>query len=193
MLPGRDGFEILKSLRIHSDIPVIMLTARGDTNDRIIGLQLGADDYLPKPFEPAELDVRIKAVLRRSPGGSLARGAQSSARKKNRNNTQVFGEYELDTKQRKIINSQGEIELTLMEFRLLEYFILNANQVISREQLTEFLYGDDFDPDRRSIDILISRLRKKVESDTSKPIHLKTLHGQGYIFVIPSVNTLENI
>ena len=186
MLPGDDGFKILKNIRTKSDLPVIMLTARGEITDRIVGLQMGADDYLPKPFEPAELDMRIKAVLRRSIRTSDHLLATNESQKKIHpdllSEMIVLGNRRLDVNHRKIITPDSEIELTSMEFRLLEYFIQNSNQVIHRSQITEILYGDDFDPYRRSIDILISRLRKKLEMDPAKPTILKTLHGQGYIF-----------
>lgn len=175
MMKGENGFEILRKIRTFSDIPVIMLTARGDASDRITGLQGGADDYLPKPFEPEELVARINAILRRK----RIYNTENKSRIQEKN--LIFGNFLLDTGKKIIESENKQIKLTLMEFRLLEYFSQNPNHVLSRSQITEALYGDDFDPFRRAVDILVSRVRKKMGMNPESQI-IKTVHGHGYIF-----------
>lgn len=171
MMPGDDGFEVLRKIRESGETPVIMLTARGETTDRVIGLRGGADDYIPKPFEPSEIEARIEAVLRRS-----GRNHTSSE-------TINFGDFEVDFQKREVITGDTPAELTSSEFMLLEYFLQNKGVALSRDQITESLRGEEFDLYNRSVDILISRLRKKLGDDPKKPQIIKTLHGHGYIFI----------
>ena len=173
MLPGEDGFDILKNIRKFSTIPVIMLTARGDTTDKVIGLELGADDYIAKPFEPPEIDARIKAVLRRSE-------IKNTMEEKD---IIEFSQFYIDNLKRCIVIDDKEIELSVLEHKLLNYLIKNKNQAVSRDQITEALHGDEFDSFNRSVDILISRIRKKLNDDPKNPTAIKTLHGHGYIFL----------
>jgi two-component system response regulator CpxR len=168
MLPGLDGFEILRALRKHSKVPVIMLTARGEDVDRIIGLELGADDYLPKPFNPRELTARIRAILRRiearpdSPGPRL----------------EVNGVV-IDPGSREVFSNSKPVEVTTFEFDILEMLMRSAGRVLSRDALMENMYNRKATPFDRSIDMHISHLRKKLE--TGHPL-IKTIRGVGYQF-----------
>jgi DNA-binding response OmpR family regulator len=174
MMPGDNGFDVLKKIRKISNIPVIMLTARGEVSDKIVGLELGADDYVPKPFEPVEIEARIHAILRRTNSQEVS-------------DITRFSDFSFDLK-RQLLTRLGELEetidLTHAEYSLLEYFIKNSNQIVSRGQITEYLRGDDFDPFQRNIDILVSRLRKKLSDDPKKPSLIKTIHGRGYMFFL---------
>lgn len=166
MLPGVDGFEILKRLRQQSRVPVLMLTARGEDVDRIVGLELGADDYLPKPFNPRELSARIKAILRRSDT------------KPNRGRVEVNG-IVLDPGTREVLLDGQPIEITTLEFDILEQLMRAAGRVVSRDELMEGLYNRKATPFDRSIDMHVSHLRKKLEA--GKPV-IKTIRGVGYQF-----------
>ncbi len=166
MLPGLDGFEILKRLRTHSRVPVLMLTARGEDVDRIVGLELGADDYLAKPFNPRELSARIKAILRRTES------------KPNRGRVEVNGVL-LDPVSREVLVDSRPIELTTLEFDILEQLMRAAGTVVSRDDLMESLYNRKSTPFDRSIDMHVSHLRKKLEG--SRP-GIKTIRGAGYQF-----------
>ncbi len=167
MLPGLDGFEILKRVREETRLPVLMLTARGEDEDRIIGLELGADDYLPKPFNTRELVARIRAVMRRleprSTGGRL----------------EING-IAIDPGTREVRREGSEIEVTTFEFDILETLMRSAGRVVSRDELMEELYGRKATPFDRSVDMHISHLRRKLEGD--KPL-IKTVRGVGYQFV----------
>lgn len=171
MLPGEDGFEILKKIRAFSNIPIIMLTARGDVSDKVAGLRIGADDYVQKPFEPAEIEARIETVLRRKSNPPIIDEIIS------------FSSFSLNTSKRNITVNGKENDLTNSEYRLLLYLIENKNQVASREQILEKLRGDDFESFNRSVDILVSRLRKKLNDDGKNLIIIKTVHGHGYMFI----------
>jgi two-component system, OmpR family, phosphate regulon response regulator OmpR len=174
MLPGMDGFEILRMLRKHSKVPVIMLTARGEDVDRIIGLELGADDYLPKPFNPRELVARIHAVLRRhteAPGAPSSEGRIS------------FGPYVLDLSTRTLVRGDSPIVLTTGEFSLLKVLATHPRQPLAREKLMLLARGRDHDVFDRAIDVQISRLRKLIEPDPSTPRYIQTVWGFGYVFV----------
>ncbi len=180
MMPGEDGLSLARFLRERGDTAIIMLTASGETVDRIIGLEMGADDYLAKPVDLRELLARIKAVLRRT-------AAQQSGAKKTSTgggqDTVEFGDCVLDLEQHKLFDAGGEeIAITAMEFNLLKVFSQHAGRVLNRDQLLEMAHDRDWDPFDRSIDIRISRLRKKIESDPSKPQIIKTVRGVGYIF-----------
>jgi two-component system response regulator CpxR len=168
MLPGMDGFEILRRLRQRSKVPVIMLTARGEDVDRIIGLELGADDYLPKPFNPRELAARIRAILRRYE----PRPAVSGGR------LEVNG-ITLDTGTREVVAHGKAVELTTFEFDILEMLMRSAGRVLSRDALMENFYSRKATPFDRSIDMHISHLRKKLENGDAL---IKTIRGVGYQF-----------
>jgi two-component system response regulator CpxR len=167
MLPGLDGFEVLKQLRRESRVPVLMLTARGEDVDRIVGLELGADDYLPKPFNPRELTARVKAILRRTEA------------KVNRGRIEVNGVV-LDPGTREVTSDGKPIEVTTLEFDILEHLMRNAGRVVSRDGLMESLYNRKATPFDRSIDMHVSHLRRKLEGD--RPV-IKTIRGVGYQFV----------
>jgi len=166
MLPGLDGFEILKRLRASSRVPVLMLTARGEDVDRIVGLELGADDYLPKPFNPRELAARVKAILRR---------AEAPV---NRGRVEVNG-VALDPGRREVTCEGKPIEVTTLEFDILEQLMRNAGRVVSRDGLMESLYNRKATPFDRSIDMHVSHLRRKLEG--GRPV-IKTIRGVGYQF-----------
>ncbi len=177
MMPGLNGFEVLRRLRTNSRLPVLMLTARGSDVDRIVGLELGADDYLPKPFNPRELVARIRAILRRT---TPANNETSSSGRT------VVGEVELDAGAR-IVRCAGEkIELTSAEFDLLVILLQTAGNVISREELSQAVLGREFNPLDRSIDTHISNLRKKLGVDGNGLERIKSVRGVGYIYARPS-------
>lgn len=182
MMPGEDGLAILKRLRAEKDMtPVIMLTARGEDVDRILGLELGADDYLGKPFNPRELLARIHAVLRRRPRQD-APGAPSME-----NEVVKFGDFELDLGTR-VLKKNGEIvPLTTGEFAVLKAFARHPRQPLSRDKLMEMARGREYEAFDRSLDVQVSRLRKLLEPDPSKPRYLQTVWGLGYVF-IPDVH-----
>ncbi|HYC43595.1 MAG TPA: response regulator [Noviherbaspirillum sp.] len=174
-LPGEDGLTLCRNLRARSSIPVIMLTARGEPVDRILGLEMGADDYVPKPFEPRELFARIRSVLRRT----QAVPASSPAPE-----TQIlhFAGWTMDTTARHLINPQGVVvALSGAEYRLLKIFLDHANRVLSRDQLLNMTAGRDADPFDRSIDLQISRLRQKLGEDARSPQIIKTVRNEGYV------------
>lgn len=178
MMPGEDGLAILKRLRAEKDMtPVIMLTARGEDVDRILGLELGADDYLGKPFNPRELLARIHAVLRRRPRQD-APGAPSME-----NEVVKFGDFELDLGTR-VLKKNGEIvPLTTGEFAVLKAFARHPRQPLSRDKLMEMARGREYEAFDRSLDVQVSRLRKLLEPAPSKPRYLQTVWGLGYVFI----------
>ena len=171
MLPEMDGFEVCKTIRKHSDVPIIMLTARGEVMDRIVGLELGADDYLPKPFEPRELVARIQGILKRSQAQAAAFATQ--------NNVLCFDQLRFETIKREVLLDQIDVALSAMEYQLLLLFASSPQKTFTRDELLNRLKGIDADVYTRSIDILVSRLRQKL-----KPLDLiRTVRGQGYVFV----------
>jgi DNA-binding response OmpR family regulator len=170
MLPGMDGFEVLKRIRGSHDIPVIMLTARGEVPDRIVGLSLGADDYMPKPFEPRELVARIQSILRRARG---QRGTKEA---------RVFGELSIDLNGRTASIGGHGVELTAMEFDALSLLSSEPARVFTRDQLQERLKGCGWEAFDRSIDVLVSRVRQKLGDDPKKPRYIRTVRGSGYAF-----------
>ncbi len=179
MMPGEDGLSLARFLRERGDTAIIMLTASGETVDRIIGLEMGADDYLAKPVDLRELLARIKAVLRRTTAPAQSAGPASS----NSESVVHFGTCVLDIDQHKLFAGDGEeISITAMEFNLLKVFADHSGRVLNRDQLLEMAHDRDWDPFDRSIDIRISRLRKKIEQDPAKPQIIKTVRGVGYIF-----------
>ena len=181
MLPGEDGLVICRRLRAennpHHDLPIIMLTAKGDDIDRIVGLEMGADDYLPKPFNPRELVARIHAVLRRRsaapPPGAPATEEQTVA----------FGGVSLNLATRELSRDQEITQLTTGEFAVLKVLVQHPRQPLSRDKLMELARGREYDVFDRSIDVQISRLRKLVEEDPAKPRYVQTVWGFGYVFV----------
>ena len=177
MLPGDDGLTLCKKLRSDSNIPIVMLTAMGDETDRIIGLELGADDYIPKPFNPRELLARIKAVLRRSQDEPRLQDNHQAP------TVYVFSGWKLDTARRHLL-APDEMEITLSagEYDLLAAFVQNPHRVLSRDQLLDITKNRAAGPFDRSIDIQISRLRHKIEPDPKNPILIKTVRGGGYLF-----------
>lgn len=178
MMPGEDGLQILRRLREQKDTtPIIMLTARGEDVDRIVGLEMGADDYIPKPFNPRELLARIHAVLRRRPVGD-APGAPSMT-----DEVVKFGEFELDLGTR-VLRKNGEpVPLTTGEFAVLKAFARHPKQPLSRDKLMEIARGREYEAFDRSLDVQVSRLRKMIEPDPSKPRFLQTVWGVGYVFI----------
>jgi two-component system phosphate regulon response regulator OmpR len=177
MLPGKDGLEVLKEIRTDDPIPVIMLTAKGDQTDRIVGLELGADDYLPKPFNPRELLARMKAVLRRAVPEN-----RDQVRKKEDTLLKVGGVTLNKAKQTLLIEDK-ELELSSTEYKILEVLMRHPNVVFSRDQLMNLARGRDFMAFDRSIDVHISKLRGKLEPDPRSPIRIKTVWGAGYMFI----------
>jgi two-component system, OmpR family, phosphate regulon response regulator OmpR len=178
MMPGEDGLSIVRRLRGAGDTtPVVMLTAKGDDVDRIVGLEMGADDYLPKPFNPRELVARIGAVLRRRTPAE-APGAPSGTPASIR-----FGEFTLDLGMRRLMRGDEEITLTTGEFAVLKVFAQHPRVALSREKLMLLARGREYGSFDRSLDVQISRLRKLLEADPAKPAYLQTVWGVGYVFV----------
>ncbi len=176
MLPGEDGLALARKLRARGNLPIIMLSARGEDVDRIIGLEVGADDYLAKPFNPRELLARIRAVLRRheeSPAGGEAPEPGEKYR---------FGNFQLDMNSRSLVRDGVEISLTAGEFNLLRIFVEHPNRVLNRDQLMDLMKGYERSPFDRSIDVRVTRLRRKIESDPATPEYVRTVWGEGYLF-----------
>jgi two-component system, OmpR family, phosphate regulon response regulator OmpR len=176
MLPGEDGLSIAKRLRNVRDTPIIMLSARGEEVDRIVGLEVGADDYLPKPFNPRELLARIRAVLRR-PTASTNPESDSSQEQ-----TFSFGPFRLDTVTQELTRDEEKVSLTSGEFALLKIFLEHPNRVLSRDILVDMLKGFERSPYDRSIDVRVTRLRRKIETDPASPVYIHTVWGEGYRF-----------
>jgi two-component system phosphate regulon response regulator OmpR len=170
MLPDMDGLEVCRRLRAHFDTPVLMLTARGDAIDRIVGLELGADDYLPKPFEPRELLARLRAIVRRHTRGAASEKALH------------FGRLELDTAARAVRLDGKPCELTGYQFDLLVALARNAGRVMSRETLMDQVKGEGFESFDRSIDVHVSRIRACIEDNPKKPRRVITVRSAGYVF-----------
>jgi two-component system OmpR family response regulator len=176
MLPGEDGLTLCRELRAKSEIPIIMLTARGDETDRIVGLELGADDYVAKPFSPRELLARIKSVLRR------ARALPENL-KTEESGVFRFAEWTLDAATRNLTSPQGVVvALSGTDFRLLKIFVDHPNRVLTRDQLIDLMLSRDAGPYDRAIDVQVSRLRQRLGEDAKEPAIIKTVRGQGYVF-----------
>lgn len=174
-LPGEDGLTLCRTLRARSSLPVIMLTARGDPVDRILGLEMGADDYMAKPFEPRELVARIRNVLRRTQ--ALPPSLQPSDAQR-----MSFAGWTFDLTARHLVSAQGTVVmLSGAEFRLLKVFLEHPNRVLNRDQLLNLTKGRDADPFDRSIDLQVSRLRQKLRDDAKAPALLKTVRNEGYV------------
>ncbi|HYE36902.1 response regulator transcription factor [Methylocaldum sp.] len=175
MLPGQDGLSLCRDLRARSDLPVLMLTARGEPIDRVLGLEMGADDYLAKPFEPRELLARIRNILRRA--RSLPNRGVSDAAHRWR-----FAGWTLDGQTRQLTSSQGVVvALSGAEYRLLQVFLTHPNRVLTRDQLMDLTRGREADPFDRSIDLRVSRLRQKLGDNARAPSLIKTLRNEGYV------------
>ena len=175
MLPGEDGLSIARRLRARDTIPIIILSARGEDVDRIVGLEVGADDYLTKPFNPRELLARIRAVLRRR--ATVPADAHEAA-----SDAYAFGTYRLNTNTHTLTRDGAEVSLTGAEFTLLRTFLEHRNRVLSRDTLIELIKGYNRSPFDRSIDVRVTRLRRKIEPDPESPVYIRTVHGEGYLF-----------
>ena len=176
MLPGEDGLSLARKLRARGNIPIIMLSARGEDVDRIIGLEVGADDYLAKPFNPRELLARIRAVLRRNEESQLMVNVDEAEVQ------QSFGDFKLDMNTRRLTKNGVEIALTAGEFNLLRIFVEHPNRVLSRDHLMDLMKGYERSPFDRSIDVRVTRLRRKIEVDPTAPVYVRTVWGEGYLF-----------
>jgi DNA-binding response OmpR family regulator len=172
MLPGKDGFQVCREIRSFSKVPILMLTARGETSDRIVGLELGADDYLPKPFEPRELVARIQAVLRRT----VAPSAEVVRRL-------VCDGLSVDVQRREALLNGSALDLTTAEFDLLVLFMKSAGKTLDRDAILNALHGQDWDAYSRTVDVTLSRLRHKLMDDPKHGRFFKTVRGAGYLFV----------
>jgi len=174
MLPDMDGFEVCKQVRKDSSIPIVMLTARGDVMDKVVGLEIGADDYLAKPFEPRELVARIQSVLRRTGSASNSSICQ-------------FGDLTINLNNHEVKKNGDPITLTSTEFQLLQLFIQHPDEVLSRDLIMESVQGIEWESYNRSVDVLVSRLRQKLGDDPKHPRYLKTIWGSGYLFFKESI------
>ena len=170
MLPEMDGFEVCRTIRQSSSVPVVMLTARGEVMDRVVGLEIGADDYLPKPFEPRELVARIQAILRR-------------IQTKSKSGIKTIGALCIDFHKYEVRVDEKLVHLTLNEFECLVLLVKNKGKVLNRDQIIEELRGIEWDAFNRSVDITMSRLRQKLGDDPKNPRFIKTIWGTGYLFI----------
>ncbi len=173
MLPKMDGFEVCQRIREFSNVPIVMLTAKGDDMDKILGLEYGADDYITKPFNILEVKARIKAIMRRTGTKEVP---QTKAR------VVKSGDLELDLESRRLFILGKETNLTAREFELLELFVTNQNKVFSREKLLELVWGVDYPGDVRTVDVHVRRLREKIEANPSEPKYVHTKWGVGYYY-----------
>ena len=173
MLPKMDGFEVCQAIREFSDMPIVMLTAKGDDMDKILGLDYGADDYITKPFNILEVTARIKAIMRRTAGPREKKEVSSIVEK---------GDLRLDCDSRRLFISGREVNLTAKEFDLLELLVKNENKVYSRENLLGLVWGKDYPGDVRTVDVHVRRLREKIETNPSEPKYVHTKWGVGYYY-----------
>ena len=173
MLPKHDGFEVCQMIREFSDVPIVMLTARNDDMDKILGLEYGADDYITKPFNILEVKVRIKAIMRRT-------GKRGSSQVNDK--MLVKGSMKIDCESRRVVIGEREVNLTAKEFDLLELLAMNPNKVYSRENLLNIVWGYEYPGDARTVDVHIRRLREKIETNPSDPKYVYTKWGVGYYF-----------
>ena len=174
MLPKMDGFEVCQAIREFSDMPIVMLTAKGDDMDKILGLDYGADDYITKPFNILEVKARIKAIMRRTSGGRIKNATEGVLEK---------GDLKLDCENYRLYIKGEEVNLTGKEFELLELLVKNENKVYSREQLLENVWGKDYPGDVRTVDVHVRRLREKIEKNPSEPRYVHTKWGVGYYYI----------
>ncbi|MEZ3485479.1 MAG: response regulator transcription factor [Lachnospiraceae bacterium] len=173
MLPKHDGFEVCQQIREFSDVPVVMLTARNDDMDKILGLEYGADDYITKPFNILEVKARIKAIMRRTGKRNLSQANDKMI---------VKGSMRIDCESRRVVIDEKEVNLTAKEFDLLELLAMNPNKVYSRENLLNIVWGYEYPGDARTVDVHIRRLREKIETNPSDPKYVYTKWGVGYYF-----------
>lgn len=173
MLPKMDGLEVCQQIREFSDVPIVMLTAKGEDMDKILGLEYGADDYITKPFNILEVKARIKAIMRR---------AHQEAKIQEKAKTVQVGELKMDCESRRVFIGDKEINLTAKEFDVLELLVFNPNKVYSRENLLNIVWGYEYPGDVRTVDVHIRRLREKIESNPSEPKYVHTKWGVGYYF-----------
>jgi len=173
MMPGEDGLSLARRLRSESNVPILMLSARGEEIDRVVGLEMGADDYLAKPFSPRELLARLRALLRRSQAQQdpLPQAAHSG-----------FGPYQLDVDSHRLTRDGAEVKLSSAEFALLRIFIEHPLRVLSRDTLIDMLKGYERNPFDRSVDTRVTRLRRKIEPNAGEPVYIRTVRGEGYLF-----------
>ena len=176
MLPGEHGLAIAQRIKKKTAIPIIIVSAQGDDVDRIVGLEIGADDYLPKPFNPRELLARIRAVLRRSSGSITDETSGLDSERL------LFGEFQIDIAAHRLTQGNQVISLTSGEFDLLSILVQNPNKVLDRDRILDLLTGAERSPFDRSIDVRITRLRAKIEADPANPNYIKTIWGKGYMF-----------
>jgi len=172
MLPGTDGLALTREVRGVSSVPILMLSARGEEIDRVVGLEVGADDYLAKPFSPRELLARLRALLRRSQAPSTVP----------RTDGPVFGPYRLDLDARRLLKDGTEVALSGAEFDLLKVLAERPGRVLSRDLLLDLLKGYERDPFDRTVDIRVARLRRRIEPDPANPVFIRTVRGEGYLF-----------
>ena len=171
MLPGLSGTEVCKQLRARSNVPIIMLTAKDTEVDKVVGLELGADDYVTKPYSKAELIARIKAVLRRQ--GEVVETADAIL---------TAGPVQIDVERHQVKINNTSVSLPLKEFELLEYLIRNSGRVLTRAQLIDRVWGSDYFGDTKTLDVHVKRLRSKIENDPANPVYIQTIRGLGYKF-----------
>jgi two-component system response regulator RegX3 len=171
MLPGLSGTEVCKQLRARSNVPIIMLTAKDTEVDKVVGLELGADDYVTKPYSKAELVARIKAVLRRQGDSESGEGSLISA-----------GPVKIDVERHQVKINEELISLPLKEFELLEFLVRNSGRVLTRTQLIDRVWGSDYFGDTKTLDVHVKRLRAKIEKDPANPTYIQTIRGLGYKF-----------
>lgn len=178
-LKGEDGLKVARELRARRNVPIVMITGKGDAIDRVVGLELGADDYIPKPFLMREVIARVRAVLRRYSGGNESSAAELPVD----GQRYAFDGWAVDLLRREVRDPSGEPrELTTAEFNLLALFVQKPGRVLSRDEIMDLLKGHDWTPMDRSIDALVARLRKKLEPDSERPTLVKTVRGVGYVF-----------
>lgn len=190
MMPGEDGLSLCRKLRAagppDAQIPVIFLTALGEITDRVVGLELGADDYLPKPFEVRELMARIRAVLRRTSSISETGGGSAAVPPSDETDNWLFGDWQLNSLARHLIDSEGRVfPLSSSEYRLLVFFLKNPGRVLSRDQIMDYVAGRNAEAFDRSIDVQISRLRGKLRDNGKAPKIIRTMRGDGYVLSLP--------
>lgn len=174
MMPGEDGLSLARRLRSQSNVPILMLSARGEEIDRVVGLEMGADDYLAKPFSPRELLARLRALLRRSQGHEAEVSPQAGAA--------GFGPFRLDLASHRLTRDGVEVKLSTAEFALLRIFVEHPLRVLSRDVLIDRLKGYERDPFDRSVDTRVTRLRRKIEPNPAEPVYVRTVRGEGYLF-----------
>jgi DNA-binding response OmpR family regulator len=173
MLPGEDGLSLARRLRSESNVPILMLSARGEEVDRVVGLEMGADDYLAKPFSPRELLARLRALLRRSQGQAEPTLPETLP---------TFGSFQFDAASHRLLQNGVEVKLSTAEFALLRIFVAHPLRVLSRDTLIDMLKGYERDPYDRSVDTRVTRLRRKIEPHPGEPVYIRTVRGEGYLF-----------